>query len=67
METLLDRYYSFCSSAYTQACSVSVCVLSLFISEVLVFRAYGRHIKIHAMENLIVVHLVVSTNVFPAF
>jgi hypothetical protein len=67
MEKLLDRYYSCCSSAYTQARSVSACVLSLFFSEVLVYGAYGRHIKIHAMESLIVVHLDVSTNAFPAF
>jgi hypothetical protein len=56
MEKLLDRYYSFCSSAYTQA--RSVCVLSLFSSELLVFCAYERHINIHAMKSLIVIHLV---------
>jgi hypothetical protein len=56
MEKLLDRYYSFCSSAYTQARSVSACVLSLFSSELLIFCAYERHINIHAMKSLIVIY-----------
>jgi hypothetical protein len=60
MEELLNRHYLFCSSAYTQARSLStfVCLAYLPMIEMLVFCAHEKHIKICAMKSPIGIHLV---------